>query len=73
MERFRVGLVFTAHRLLYHSTLGSRVIKKMKRKKKNKRHGTLGKLQVEAFEVVVNVCFIGTLYRKATVERIWHR
>ena len=27
-ERFRGGLVFKAHRLLYHSTLGSRVIKK---------------------------------------------
>ena len=28
MQRFRGGLVFKAHRLLYHSTLGSRVIKK---------------------------------------------
>ena len=28
MERFRGGLVSKAHRLLYHSTLGSRVIKK---------------------------------------------
>ena len=27
---FRGGLVFKAHRLLYHSTLGSRVIKKKK-------------------------------------------
>ena len=27
-ERFRGGLVFKAHRLLYYSTLGSRVIKK---------------------------------------------
>ena len=27
MERFRGGLVFKAHRLLYHSTLGSRVVK----------------------------------------------
>ena len=34
--RFRGGLVFKAHRLVYHSTLGSRVIKK----KKNK-YGTL--------------------------------
>ena len=31
--RFRGGLVFKAHRLLYHSTLGLRVIKK---KKKNR-------------------------------------
>jgi len=28
VERFRGGLVFKAHRLLHHSTLGSRVIKK---------------------------------------------
>ena len=28
MQRFRGGLVFKAHRLLYHSTLGLRVIKK---------------------------------------------
>ena len=28
MERFRGGLVFKAHRLLFHSALGSRVIKK---------------------------------------------
>jgi hydroxymethylglutaryl-CoA reductase (NADPH) len=34
VEPFRGGLVFRAHRLLYHSTLGSRVIKKSKKKKK---------------------------------------
>ena len=28
MKRFRGGLVFKAHRLEYHSTLGCRVIKK---------------------------------------------
>ena len=28
MKRFRGGLVFKAHRLVYHSTLGWRVIKK---------------------------------------------
>ena len=28
MERFRGGLVFKAHRLVYHSTLGSSAIKK---------------------------------------------
>ena len=28
VKRFRGGLVFKAHRLLYHSTLGSRVIQK---------------------------------------------
>jgi len=34
VNRFRGGLVFKAHRLLYHSTLGWRVIKKKKKKKK---------------------------------------
>ena len=34
VRRFRGGLVFEAHRLLYHSTLGWRVIKKKKKKKK---------------------------------------
>ena len=28
VKRFRAGLVLKAHRLLHHSTLGSRVIKK---------------------------------------------
>jgi len=32
VERFRGRLVFKAHRLLYRSTLGSRVIKKKKKK-----------------------------------------
>ena len=31
MKRFRGGLVFEAHRLLYRSTLGLRVIKKKKK------------------------------------------
>ena len=31
MNWFRGGLVFKAHRLLYHPTLGSRVIKKKKK------------------------------------------
>ena len=31
MEQFRGGLVFKAHTLLFHSTLGSRVIKKEKK------------------------------------------
>jgi len=34
MWRFRGGLVFKAHRLLYHSTLGLNIIKKEKKKKK---------------------------------------
>ena len=32
MKRFRGGLVFKAHRLLYHSTLGLRVMKKKKKR-----------------------------------------
>ena len=32
VKRFRGGLVFKAHRLLYHSTLGLRVIKKIMKK-----------------------------------------
>jgi len=31
VKRFRGGLVFKAHRLVYHSTLGLRVIKKRKK------------------------------------------
>jgi len=33
VKRFRGGLVFKAHRSLYHSTLGSRVIKKKKKRR----------------------------------------
>ena len=36
MQRFRGGLVFKAHRLVHHSTLGWRIIKK----KKVPEHGT---------------------------------
>jgi len=32
VQRFRGGLVFKAHRLLYHSTLGLRIIKKREEK-----------------------------------------
>ena len=31
VQRFRGGLLFKAHRLLYHSTLGIRVIQKKKK------------------------------------------
>ena len=34
VKRFRGGLVFKAHRLVYHSTLGLRVITKKKKKKR---------------------------------------
>ena len=33
VQRFPGGLVFKAHRLVYHSTLGWRVLKKKKKKK----------------------------------------
>jgi len=33
MKRFRGGLVVKAHRLLYHSTLGLRAIKKKRRER----------------------------------------
>ena len=33
LKRFRGGLVFKAHRLFYHSTLGSRVKKKKRRRR----------------------------------------
>ena len=44
VKRFRGGLVFKAHRLLYHSTLGLRVIKQ---KKKQERKGNRGRLRSE--------------------------
>ena len=37
VERFRGGLVFKAHRLLYHSTLGSRVVTKRRRRESVRR------------------------------------
>jgi hypothetical protein len=37
MERFRGRLAFTAHRLLYHSRVGSRVIEKKKKKKRERK------------------------------------
>ena len=37
VERFRGGLVSKAHRLLCHSTVGSKAIKKKKKKKKKKK------------------------------------
>jgi len=37
MQRFRGGLVFKAHRLVYHSTLGLRVIKKHHAEQRGRR------------------------------------
>ena len=42
MKRFRGGLVFKARRLLYHSTLGSRVIQKKKQGKVQGEFGVQG-------------------------------
>jgi len=41
--RFRGGLVFKAHRLVYHSTLGVRVIKKKKKEQLKGCNGLLSK------------------------------
>ena len=46
MKRFRGGLVVKAHRLVYHSTLGWRVIKKKKEEKEEEE-----KEDLEAWEV----------------------
>jgi len=39
VQRFPAGLVFKAHRLLYHSTRGSRVIKKKEKSSGVQRRG----------------------------------
>ena len=46
----RGGLVFKAHRLLYHSTLGLRVIKKKKKKKVN--HYSISLADVKPMNVI---------------------
>ena len=43
VKRFQGGLVFKAHRLLYHSTLGLRAIKKKKKKDALIATGTVSK------------------------------
>jgi len=72
VKRFRGGLVFKAHRLVYHSTLGSRVIKKKKdlgwRVTKNSR---LESNKEEKEGLVVGVpSFRGGLVFKA--RRLWY-
>jgi len=52
VKRFRGGLVFKAHRLLYHSTLGSRVIKKKWREKLAECRG-LGRDVVRIMQVLL--------------------
>jgi len=41
VKRFRGGLVFKAHRRLYHSTLGLRVIKKKREMTESAHHQPL--------------------------------
>ena len=43
MERFRGGLIIKAHRLLYHSTLGSRVMKRKMLRVSGGAHLVLGR------------------------------
>jgi len=53
VKRFRGGLVFKAHRLVYHSTLGLSVIKKKIKKEGERRlrlHGRHAKSQQLTFE-----------------------
>jgi len=51
VQRCRGGLVFKAHRLLYHSTLGLRVIQKMKEETPSARAGFGLKVQGPGYEV----------------------
>ena len=65
MERFRGRLAFTAHRLLYHSRVGSRVIEK-KKKKKRERKGRCCERQrrwgVRFVDRTVQIFFFGVEY-----------
>jgi len=46
VKRFQGGLVFKTHRLLYHSTLGSRVITKKRRRHRFTTFGLANALKV---------------------------
>jgi len=59
VQRFRGGLVFKAHRLLYYSTLGLRVIKK-------KKKGTC----VSAMALAM-ICFLLALASLMAYVRFW--
>jgi len=54
VKRFRGGLVFKAHRLMYHSTLGSRVIKKKKMLSKKHVVCTGGGARLSSGKVVIS-------------------
>jgi len=61
VKRFQGGLVFKAHRLFYHSTLGLRVIKKKKRKGRGK-----GKV----YEIERHDCFTPSRERRVRVVHL---
>ena len=64
MERFQGRLVFKAHGLVFHSTLGLREIKKKKKKKrviKKKRGAPVAVHVVERVRELEDLC-----------ARIWH-
>jgi len=52
VQRFRGGLVFKAHRLVYHSSVGLRVIKKRRRITEDRDRGAHEEV-VDAHEVVL--------------------
>jgi len=53
VKRFRGGLVCKAHRLLYHSTLGSRVIKKKKKEQLGRCEGLSAESQGQHLALTV--------------------
>ena len=61
MQRFRGELVFKAHRLLYHSTLGLRVIRKNK------------KFRVSSFRFAAQGFGVGGWWLGLGGESIWFR
>ena len=49
VQRLQGGLVFKAHRLFYHSTLGLRVMKKKRMRHRGGARGRGEKVQLEGF------------------------
>jgi len=66
VKRFRGGLVFKAHRLVYHSTLGLRVIKKKKKSREREFPAFKG------FPVMVTTSAEFKVYRGASLIRNTH-
>jgi hypothetical protein len=66
VKRFRGGLVGKAHRLLYHSTLGWRVIKKRKKKDAIVAMGSpASPFPVSVEAPPISLCPYGIAYRMA--------